>query len=123
MVNSGHAVDGVLHFVHVEDVFQQFHDLGDLQVFDCRCATFQSSCHSAKTVGALFAVSVLVILDAVFQTLDSVVKLFDLLFVFLFFFSQLFKLLVGCVFHRYLLCENSKTACVATDGLGCKCTF
>lgn len=81
---GSHAVDGVLYFVHVEDVFQKFHDLGALQFFDCRCDAFQSSCHSAKTVGTLFAVSVLVILDTVFQTLDSVVKLLDLLFVFLF---------------------------------------
>ena len=69
----------------MEDVFQQLHHLGDVQFLDLWCDTFQGSCNGAETMSAAFAFAILVILDAVFQTLDSVVKLFDLLFVLLFF--------------------------------------
>ena len=80
-----HAVDQLLYFFFVEDVLKQLHHLGDVQLLDLRCDAFQSSCNGAKSVSAAFTFAILVILDAVFQTLDFVVKLFDLLLVLLFF--------------------------------------
>ena len=95
-----HALNCFLNIFLVKDIFQQLHHLGDVQLLDLRCDAFQSSCDGAKSVSAAFALAVLVLLDAVFQTLDSVVKLFDLLFVLLFFRLELFKFGVRCVFHR-----------------------
>ena len=50
-------------------------------------------------MSAAFALAVLVILLTIFQSDDFVVELFDLLLVFLFFSSELFKFRVRCVFH------------------------
>ena len=75
----------------MEDVFKQLHYFGDVQLLDFRCDTFQSSCDGAKSVSAAFAFAVLEILLAVFQSGDFMSELFDLLFVFLFFSSKLFK--------------------------------
>ena len=86
-----HAADGLLNIFLVKDIFQKLHDLGDLQFFDLRCDAFQRSCNGAKTMGAAFALAVLVILLAVFQSGDFVGELFNLLFVFLFFSLELFK--------------------------------
>ena len=49
----------------------------------CKCDAFQSSCDDAETMGTAFALTVLVILLAVFQSGDFVVELFGLLLVFL----------------------------------------
>ena len=68
----------------MEDVLKQLHHFGDIQFLYLRCDTFQSSCDGAKSVSAAFALAVLVILLAIFQSGDFVVELFDLLFVFLF---------------------------------------
>ena len=87
-MHGSHAVDGVLYFVHVEDVFQQFCCFGDGQVLDLWC-------ESAEVVSSLFAISVLVILLAIGQSLDFMFQLFDLLFVFLFFGFQIFELGLG----------------------------
>ena len=84
----------------MEDVLKQLHHFGDVQFLDLRCDAFQSSCDCAETMSAAFAFSVLELLLSVFQSGDFVVELFDLLFVFLFFSSELFKLGVRCVFHR-----------------------
>ena len=84
----------------MEDVFKQLHYFGNVQFLDLRCDTFQSSCDGTKSVSAAFALAVLVILLSVFQSGDFVVELFDLLFVFLFFSSELFKLGVRRVLHR-----------------------
>lgn len=94
-MHGSHAVDGVLYFVHVEDVFQQFCCFGDGQVLDLWCDAFQGSCQSAEVVSSLFAISVLVILLAIGQSLDFMFQLFDLLFVFLFFGFQIFELGLG----------------------------
>ena len=90
-----HSVNQLLYFFFVEDVFQQLHHLGDVQFLDLRCDAFQSSCDCAETMSAAFAFSVLEILLSVFQSGDFVVELFDLLFVFLFFSSELSKLRLG----------------------------
>ena len=90
----------LLYFFFVEDVLKQLHHLGDVQFLDLRHDAFQRSCDGAKSVSAAFALAVLEILLSVFQPGDFVVELFDLLFVFLFFSSELFKLGVRCVLHR-----------------------
>ena len=79
-----HAVNQLLYFFLMEDVFKQFHHLGDIQFLDLRRNTFQGSCDGAETMSAAFALAVLVILLAVFQSGDFVIELFDLLFVFSF---------------------------------------
>ena len=75
----------------MEDVFQQLHYLCDVQFLDLRYDAFQSSCDGTESVSAAFALAVLEILLSVFQSGDFVGELFDLLFVFLFFSSELFK--------------------------------
>ena len=94
------AVNQLLYFFFVEDVFKQLHHLGDLQFLDLRCNAFQGSCDGAKPVSTAFAVVVLVILLAVFQLGNFVGELFNLFLVFLFFSSELFKFRVRFVFHR-----------------------
>ena len=84
----------------MEDVFKQLHHLGDVQFLDLRYDAFQSSCDGTKSVSAAFALAVLEILLSVFQSGDFVGELFNLLFVFLFFSSELFKFRVRCVLHR-----------------------
>ena len=80
-----HAVNQLLYFFLMEDVFKQLHHFGDVQFLDLRHDAFQRSCDGAKSVSAAFALAVLEILLAVFQSSDFVVKLFDLLLIFLFF--------------------------------------
>ena len=74
-----HTLNRPLNIFLVKDIFQQLHHLGNIQLLDLRCDAFQSSCNGTKSVSAAFTFAGLVILDAVFQTLDFVVKLFDLL--------------------------------------------
>ena len=69
----------------MEDVLKQLHHFGDVQFLDLRCDTFQISFDGPDTMSAAFILDILLILDAVFQKLDSLFKLFDLLFVLLFF--------------------------------------
>ena len=95
-----HAMNQLLYFFLMEDVFKQLHYFGDVQFLDLRCDAFQSSCDGAKTMGAAFALAVLEIFLSVFQSGDFVVDLFDLLLVFLFFCFEPLKLGVRCVFHR-----------------------
>ena len=81
-------------------MFKQLYHFGDVQFFDLRCYTFQGSCNGAKTMSAAFALTVLEILLAVFQSSDFVVDLFDLLLIFLFFCFKPFKLGIGFVFYK-----------------------
>ena len=69
-----HTLNRPLNIFLVKDIFQQLHHLGNIQLLDLRCDAFQSSCNGTKSVSAAFTFAVLVILDAVFQTLDFVVK-------------------------------------------------
>ena len=95
-----HAMNKLLYFFFEEDMLKQLPHFCDVQFLDLRCDAFQSSCDCAETMSAAFAFSVLEILLSVFQSGDFVVELFNLLFVFLIFSSELFKFRVRCVFHR-----------------------
>lgn len=113
-----HVGHGSFDFLQTKDVFHQLGHFSACQIFDLRGDAFNRTAQIAKTVGALGSFTILIILLAIFQTLDLVTVLLDFPFDSFFFSSEFFNLRVGCIYDvTSFVLDIKRPPTFSVDGL------